>query len=355
MTDHDINSPTVLLTGPTRGIGAEMLERLIDHPAHPRLVLLARDPHALDRTVGRARAAGRDAVGITIDLADLDSVDAALQQLRDRIAGGEVAAPNAAMLSAGARFGDRRGTSAQGIEQTFAVNVVAQHALVRGILPILAPRLTLDTVRGVGLKNLGTCRVALRDRCLECHPIDLRTHVVLMGSGTHRGRAHSFGLVPSPRSAPPEELARTDRTDRGATRHAGGRAYAESKLALVTLAHAWARRAETSGHRLNTYDPGLVPGTGLVRDLPGYVRWTWEHVMPALALLPGASTPRATSRHAIDLVMGDRHADLHDGYVEIGKVTRAAGRTFDRERQEELFSWIEERHPERAVHPTVAE
>ncbi|WP_169053994.1 SDR family NAD(P)-dependent oxidoreductase [Agromyces sp. H66] len=320
MTDHDINSPTVLLTGPTRGIGAEMLDRLIDHPARPRLVLLARDPHALDRVVGRARAAGRDAVGITIDLADLDSVDAALQQLRDRIAGGEVAAPNAAMLSAGAQFGDRRGTSAQGIEQTFAVDVVAQHALVRGILPILAPR----------------------------------GHVVLMGSGTHRGRAHSFGLVPSPRSAPPEELARTDRTDRGATRHAGGRAYAESKLALVTLAHAWARRAEASGHRLNTYDPGLVPGTGLVRDLPGYVRWTWEHVMPAMALLPGASTPRATARHAIDLVMGDRHADLHDGYVEIGKVTRPAGRTFDRERQEELFSWIEERHPDRAVDPTVS-
>ncbi|WP_448005534.1 hypothetical protein [Agromyces bauzanensis] len=117
----------------------------------------------------------------------------------------------------------------------------------------------------------------------------------------------------------------------------------------------WARRAAASGHRLNTYDPGLVPGTGLGRTLPGYMRWTWEHVMPAMALLPKASTPRTTARHAIDLVMGDRHGDLHDGYVELGKVTRAAGRTFDRARQEALSSWIEERYPERAVHPTATE
>lgn len=320
MTDHDINSPTVILTGPTRGIGAEMLDRLIEHPKRPRLVLLARNPRALDSVVRRGRAAGREVVGITVDLADLASVDAALRELGDRIADGTVAAPNAAMLNAGAQFGDRRGTSAQGIEQTFAVNVVAQHALVRGILPLLAPR----------------------------------GHLVLMGSSTHRGRAQSFGLIPSPRYAHPEELARIDRSDRGATRQAGARAYAESKLALVTLAHAWARRAAASGHRLNTYDPGLVPGTGLVRDVPGYARWTWEHLMPAMAVLPGASTPRATSRHAIDLVMGDRHVDLHDGYVEIGKVTRAAERTFDRDRQEELFSWIEGRYAGRAATQSTA-
>ena len=319
MTDHDINSPTVLLTGPTRGIGAAMLDRLLEHPERPRLVLLARDPRALDTAVRRSRAAGRDAVGIAMDLADLRSVDAAIEEIRDRIARGGLAAPNAAMLNAGAQFGDRRGTSVQGIEQTFAVNVVAQHVLVRGVLPMLAPR----------------------------------GHVVLMGSSTHRGRAQSFGLIPSPRYATPEALARTDRSEAGATRHAGGRAYADSKLALVTLAHAWGRRAAASGHRLTTYDPGLVPGTGLGRTMPGYMRWTWEHVMPAMAVLPKAATPRTTARHAVDLVMGDRHGGLHGGYVELGRVTRAAERTFDRAHQDELFDWIEARHPERMAHPTA--
>ena len=296
-----------------------MLDRLLEHPERPRLVLLARDPHALDTAVRRSRAAGRDAVGIPMDLADLRSVDAALAELRDRIARGRLAAPNAVMLNAGAQFGDRRGTSVQGIEQTFAVNVVAQHVLVRGVLPVLAPG----------------------------------GHVVLMGSSTHRGRAQSFGLIPSPRYAPPDVLARADRTEHGATRHAGGRAYADSKLALVTLAHAWARRAAASGQRLNIYDPGLVPGTGLGRTMPGYMRWTWEHVLPAMAVLPKAATPRTTARHAVDLVMGDRHSELHGGYVELGRVTRAASPTFDPGRQEELFAWIQARHPQRMARPTA--
>lgn len=314
MTDHDI-SPTVLLTGPTRGIGAALLDRLIAHPSSPRLVLLARDPAALDVAVRRARARGREAVGITVDLADLRTVDAAIDELRTRIAHGAVAAPKAAMLNAGAQFADRRGTSADGIEQTFAVNVVAQHVLVRGLLPILSQR----------------------------------AHVVMMGSSTHRGRAQSFGLIPSPRYAPPHVLASIDRTDAGASRQAGGRAYADSKLALVTLAHAWARRAAASGHRLNTYDPGLVPGTGLGRTFPGYMRWTWEHVMPVMAALPKAATAPTTARHAIDLLMGDRHGNLHGGYVELGRPTLPAGPTFDLHRQEELFDWIEARHPDGAA------
>ncbi|GAA2043112.1 protochlorophyllide reductase [Agromyces tropicus] len=311
MTVHDIKSSTVVLTGPTRGIGSAMLDRLLEHPAHPNLILLGRDPFALEGAVGRAHAAGVDARAIRLDLADLRTVDAALDELRGLVERGEVSAPEAVMLNAGAQFGDRRGTSVQGVEQTFAVNVVAQHVLVRGMLPLLAPG----------------------------------SHLVLMGSSTHRGRLQSFGLLPSPRPAPPAELAQVDRSEAGATRQAGGRAYSDSKLALVTLSHAWARRAAAAGHRLNTYDPGLVPGTGLTRTLPDFAFWGWEHVMPAMAILPKASTPRATARHAIDLLLGDRHPGLHGCYVELGRVTLAAEPTFDLARQEALFAWMEHRFP----------
>ncbi|MFE6254747.1 SDR family NAD(P)-dependent oxidoreductase [Agromyces sp. NPDC057865] len=311
MTVHDITRPTVILTGPTRGIGSAMVDRLVEHPSRPNLVLLARDPQALEAVVSRVRGAGLRASGIPLELADLRSVDTALDALRTEIGLGEVASPDAVMLNAGAQFGDRRGMSAQGMEKTFAVNVVAQHALLRGLLPLLAPR----------------------------------SHTVLMGSSTHRGRAQSFGLLPSPRYAPPAELAEIDHSETGARRQAGGRAYSDSKLALVTLSHAWARRAAASGHRLNTYDPGLVPGTGLTRTLPDFALWGWEHVMPAMALLPKATTPRNTARHAVDLLLGDRHSGLHDGYVEIGRVTLAAEPTFDLARQEELFAWVETRFP----------
>ncbi|WJL96876.1 SDR family NAD(P)-dependent oxidoreductase [Microbacterium sp. ET2] len=309
MTYSDI-TPTALLTGPTRGIGRAVLQRLLTHPARPRLVLLARDPVALEAAVATAHDAGSDARGILLDLADLTSVRAALEEVAALIRTGDLAPIDAAMLNAGGQFLDRRHISEQGYELTFAINVVAQHALLHGLEPALSPT----------------------------------GHVVLAGSSTHRGRRQSFGLVPDPIWQEPEELAIPDDAPRGAfraERERGGVAYATSKLALVTLAHPWAARLAATGRRLNVYDPGLVAGTGLVRGMPAYMDWVWRNVMPAMSVLPGATTPRGTARHAVALALGDRYAERQDAYIEIGRETRAEAVTFDAGRQERLWSWLE--------------
>lgn len=313
MTQTDIISPTVLLTGPTSGIGAGMLGHLTRHPSRPRLVLLGRDPARTDAAVAAARAAGLTAFGVHADLADLESVSAALDEVRELIGDARVGAIDAALLNAGAQFTDRRRRGAQGWELTFTVNVVAQHLLVRGIRPLLADD----------------------------------GHVVLMGSSTHRGRRASFNLVPDPSWQPPAELATALPAATGGERFAderemGGVAYASSKLALVTLSHQWASRFATDGRRLNTYDPGLVAGTGLGRDMPGYMYWVWRRMMPAMSVLPGATTPSRSSRHAVELALGDAHPDLHGGYVEIGRITRAAASTRVESRQAQLWNWLEQ-------------
>ncbi|MER3393840.1 MAG: hypothetical protein RIA38_02610, partial [Microcella pacifica] len=128
---------------------------------------------------------------------------------------------------------------AQGHERTFTVNVVAQHLLVTGLEPMLAPA----------------------------------GHVVVMGSSTHRGKKQSFNLIPDPQWQAPAELATADPADaptEAQGRERGSIAYASSKLALVTAAHVWAERLAASGRRLNTYDPGLTVGTGLVREMSAF-------------------------------------------------------------------------------------
>jgi NAD(P)-dependent dehydrogenase (short-subunit alcohol dehydrogenase family) len=309
MTESDI-TPTVLLTGPTRGIGQAVYERLRSDPRHPRLLLLARDHRALDEAVGGARDAGSDAYGIPLDLADLASVTSATRSVSDLVRSGAVPPIDTAILNAGGQFLDRRHTSVQGWELTFAINVVAQHALLAGLEGVLAPA----------------------------------GQAILLGSSTHRGKRQSFGLVPDPVWQDPADLARVDDTPRAgfrAERERGGVAYATSKLALVTLAHAWAERLAASGRRLNVYDPGLVAGTGLVRGMPAYMDWVWRRIMPALSILPGATTPRGTARHVADLALGDRHADRHDAYIEIGRETRAEPVTYDAGRQSRLWAWLE--------------
>ncbi len=304
--------PTVLLTGPTSGIGAAMLDRLIAHPARPNLVLLARDASALEAAVLRARAAGLAAAGISLDLADLASVRDALEGLAKSIASAEIAPIDVALLNAGAQFTSRRNTGAQGYELTFTVNVIAQHLLLRGLEPQLAPA----------------------------------GHAIVMGSSTHRGKKASFNLVPDPQWHDPAAMATAEPAPQEATRflderEKGGVAYATSKLALVTLAHDWAALLSTTGRRLNTYDPGLVAGTGLGKDMPASMYWVWKWVMPVMSVLPGATIPSVTARHAVALAMGDVHPALHDGYVEIGRVTHPQPVTFDESRRRELWEWLD--------------
>lgn len=310
MTVHDITRPTVLLTGPTSGIGAGMLRALLRHPRRPNLVLLARDAPRLEAAVAEARAAGLAARGILCDLGDLDSVRGALDELTVLRGSDRIDAIDAALLNAGTHFMDRRHRGLQGHELTFTVNVIAQHLLVRGLTPLLAPT----------------------------------GHVVVMGSSAHRGRKQSFNLVPDPQWQEPAALARIDEADAPTTaagRERGGIAYASSKLALVTVAHRWAAQLGEAGRRLNVYDPGLTVGTGLVREMSAFRYWVWRRIMPVMALHPKATTPRITGRHAVELALGDAHANVHDGYIEIGRLTRAEEITFDAPRQQQLWEWLE--------------
>jgi NAD(P)-dependent dehydrogenase (short-subunit alcohol dehydrogenase family) len=244
---------------------------------------------------------------VPADLADLASVDAAVHEVRRLVEAGTVSPLDAMALVAGLQMTDRHHASAQGHELTFAVNVLAQHALLAGLEPVLAPG----------------------------------AHVLLMGSSTHRGKRASFGLVPDPQWRDPEELAIPAAGPLPSTRKPGGVAYATSKLALVTLSHEWADRLVATGRRLNVYDPGLVAGTGLGRDMRPHEYWVWRRLMPAMSVLPKATTPGRTARHLVDLALGETHPRLHDGYVEMGRVTRAEAVTFDPDRRRAVWEWCE--------------
>ncbi|MHA7292965.1 SDR family NAD(P)-dependent oxidoreductase [Arthrobacter sp. HLT1-21] len=311
MAVSDITSPVVLLTGPTSGIGAAMLNHLKSHPTRPVILLLSRDGPALKEAAAKVRSAGLTARSIPVDLADFDSVRRATDQVAALVRSGGIPPIDAAILNAGTQFSDRRHTGAQGYELTFTINVIAQHLLLLGLQPLLAAA----------------------------------GHTVLLGSTTHRGKRESFNLVPDPHWQKPHLMATATQPSAEDTRPSlereqGGVAYATSKLALVTLSHVWAARLAKEGQRLNTYDPGLVPGTGLGKDMPGYRYWVWKHLMPAMSILPGAARPMTTARHAVALALSDAHATVSGGYLEIGRLAQAASTTLYASRQQDLWDWL---------------
>jgi NAD(P)-dependent dehydrogenase (short-subunit alcohol dehydrogenase family) len=305
MTASDITRPaSILVTGPTRGLGRALVGTLAQARPAPHLLLAGRDPAAVAAAVA---AAGPTAAPLAIDLASLRAVRAAAAAVVEEVGAGRRPPLTAVVANAGVQHADRRHRTADGYESTFAVNVVAQHLLVRALLPALAPG----------------------------------AHVVLLGSGTHWGGRRSMGLVAPPRWEDPADLARPDRGDDADRPVAGERAYATSKLAVVLLAHAWQRRY---GDRLrvNVYDPGLMPGTGLARNLAPWQQWAWRNIMPGMRVLPGVTSPAVSARHLAALTLGEAHPELRGGYVSIGRVTRSSPASYDEAREARLWQVLEE-------------
>lgn len=300
MTVTDMTG-TVVVTGPTRGLGRALVPRLAAAAPAVTLVLVGRPGPALE-AAAEAAARARRVLTVPCDLASLAQVRAAAATVRDAVASGDLPPVVALVSNAGVQTADRRRTTADGFELTFGVNVLAPHVLVELLRP------------------------ALPDGA----------HVVLLGSGTHYGD-RSMGLVDPPRWDDPHVLARSDGP--GGDPRAGSRAYATSKLAVLYQAHEWDRRygSGSPALRVNVYDPGLMPGTGLARARSPFERFAWSWLLPTLRVLPRVTTPRRSARALADLVLGRTHPGLRAGYVVLEELAEASDESFDADREGELW------------------
>lgn len=212
-----MDGKTVALTGPTSGIGLAAACELARLGA--RLVLVGRGRQRMTSTVETITDFAGDCVPpviIEADLAHSRDVDRAA----DAIA---AAAPRLDVLinNAGALF-DRRLESADGLEMTLAVNLLAPYRLTRRLMPCL------DAAGG------RVINVASGGQYLQ--PLDLGDLQSSMG------------------------------------RFDGVKAYARMKRGLVALTRQWAR--EHPSVAFHSMHPGWVSTPGVSRSLPTFNRVT---------------------------------------------------------------------------------
>ena len=294
---------TVLLTGPTGGLGREAALAVARRGS--RLVLVGRPSKAFSATVADAMNAGAGLVdAIEVDFADLASISTGARQVRELLAASDTPL-DALVGNAGLQMSNRVQATVDGLETTFAVNVVANHLFISSLVDVLAPE----------------------------------AHVVVVGSGTHYGEAPATLLVAAPRWDDPARLARPGGPEEAGPRD-GQRAYSTSKLAVNYLVHEFQRRA-VNAVRYNVYDPGLMPGTGLARDMPAWKRWVWNNVMPRFVFLPGMATPAESGELLARFALGLDHHDLRGGYVELAKVTEPSKESNDPARESSLWNACE--------------
>lgn len=286
---------TLVMTGATAGIGRIAADQLLTDPAL-HLVVLARDPAAVDPR----------ATAVPADLASSASIRTAAERITTLLDRGDLPPLRGFAGNAGIQYTNATTTGADGFEATFAVNVLANHLLLR---------------------------------LMEKH-FTAPARIVITGSDTHFGDLrHNLGLVPAPVWHDPATLARLAAFRRPASTAAGRTAYSTSKLAVQYLVHEWARRLP-EGVEIVSYNPGFVPGTGLTRNAGAVERLVARRVLPALARTPLA-TDTSTAGAQLAAVLLGRVTAPSGGYIDRDRETRSSPESYDEQRERELFAALE--------------
>ena len=116
----------------------------------------------------------------------------------------------------------------------------------------------------------------------------------------------------------------------------GMRSYARSKLAVIYLVHALARRLP-EGVDIYTYNPGAVPETGLAREASPAVQRVSRVIQRVLLLTPVAMDVRKAGILLAEAAAGPRSGES-GSYVDRGKVMRSSPASYDTAREEELWN-----------------
>jgi dehydrogenase/reductase SDR family protein 12 len=256
-----LHGRTVVITGPTSGLGRAAAESLAAMGA--RLVLVGRDPGKLARTAADLADAhpAAELATVVADLSSLVSVRAAAATILATEPRLDVLIDNA-----GAMFAER-GETAEGFERTFATMVLGPFVLTSRLLP----------------------------RLLESPDARL---VAVTSGGQYT------------QSLPLDDLAFEIGT------YDGPRAYARAKRAQVALIREWSRRFHARGLVANAMHPGWADTPGLESALPGFRDIVGDQLRSAAegvdTLLWLAAGPSAESRATTGRLFLDRRVRPFD-------------------------------------------
>lgn len=263
---------TILITGASSGLGLALAQRLSTQPG-VHLVLPVRNAQR-----GELLRAALPHARFSTPLLDLSRLDSV------RNFAAQVQAPlDAVVLNAGVQSADTVIHTADGLEQSFAVNHLAHHVLLRRLQPALQP----DAIVG------------------------------WTASGTHDPKdrmAKNFGFAGA-QYLHPTELAQGRFASAPNPTQANRDAYASSKGLNVLSARHFAAR-EPGQRRYFSYDPGLMAGTGLAREQGTVLSLAWKYVLPVVGkAFKGTSTPQGSAQ-LLSRILTGQHILPNGAYVE---------------------------------------
>lgn len=302
-----ITNGTMIITGPTGGLGKELALQVASRAANdrPDMLLVGRPGQNLTEMTRRIREAGVNAYEIACDLARLADVRVATKTIQDILASNKVRPLHAIVANAGLSSVDTRKMSADGYELTFAVNYLAHAQLINGLK---------DTIVAPG-------------------------RIVLVGSNTYYQNTFRKLLHVAPADwRDPVEIARPASASTQPTIRASGTAYSNSKLAFFYYAHELQRHVQ-DGISVIVFEPGFMPGTGLSRGVAPAA----QSIARMIGRLPGVSKPTTSAPMLASVALDEKWSHLRGGdFVVKNKQTEVKPLAHDRERELRLWQATDE-------------
>ncbi len=300
---------TIILTGPTRGLGLATARAVLRRAPEATLVLAGRDPAALKSLaikLGRSAPRAR-LVPLEIDLQSQASIRNFAHEFRAL----KIGAADALILSAGLQYAVGGDKGETGADLTFTNNHLG-HFLLANLLA----------------GDMGD-----------------EGRIVFVSSGTH-DPANQTG-IPVPKIGTAEHAAFPETAGNNDPANiAGPRAYATSKLCNVLCVYELERRIRQSGRKgpsVTAFDPGLMPGTGLARTYPAPLRLIWSLVLPniipvlRLAMGPNVNSAAESGDNLARLALSPDTAGLTGVYVVKRAVTPSSQQSRDETLQADLW------------------
>lgn len=288
-----------VVTGGNAGLGFQCTRFLARDPEN-LVVIACRDVERAERAAAEPRRNGGAILVMSLDLSALSSVRAFVEAFRRS----DLPPLAGIICNAGVQIVTAPTRTADGHETTFGVNHLAHYLLTRLLLS--------DIATGGG--------------------------IVFVSSGTHDPNQKS-GL-PEPRYRSAGAVA----ADFELGADAGRRRYTTSKLCNIYCAYEFARRLSESSDprlrsiRVNAFDPGLMPGTGLARTYPAPLRFIWTYILPAATLfMRNVHRPSTSGKRLADLAAGEA-AKASGKYYSDGRETRSSDLSYDAANALELWN-----------------
>ena len=289
---------SIIITGATSGIGYECAIQIAKLAINEQIILACRNLKTGNKTIEtiKHKTGHKNIICLPLDLESLESIREFKKQFEKT--GTKI---STLINNAGLQNVDKTKYTKDGIEQTFGVNHLAPFYLTLLLIPYLAEDAS----------------------------------ITFTASGTHDPDQKSG--MPAPEFKEAKLLAYPVETDETKIK-VGQRRYATSKLCNILTTYELQKRLANTKIRVNAFDTGLVPGTGLARNYPPVLKFISDYVFKALIVfVHNVNTAQNSGKRLANFAYSDKYKSAKGKYFEGEKEIKSSTDSYNKELQKNLW------------------